>query len=248
MKGYMDKEDRLHDFFVTFVEAFGRCISAGIAIIDVEEEKFVCVSDNYSRLTNSSVAYIEEVGFKWYDDVFDQESIITLKAIDLKFKSMISSGMKELDEDFTFTCVLRLKNTRRKNALVQYTITPLCIHLDGLKHLMLTTMQYTHFKNQGHLEVGTKEGVFLYDSVTNVWERRASFHVSDADSDLVAFSLRGLSGKEIAKQKFVTDEAVKSQKSRMYIRFGVSSMEEAIGKLFNMGLQGMHWLRKLKKK
>ena len=247
MKEYNDKEDR-YDNIVAMVDAFGRCVSAGIAVIDIDEENFLCVSDNYARLTHSSVERIKEKGFKWFDDIFDQESIRTLKVIDSKFKSVINKGETVYETDFTFTCVLRLKNMGTKNALVQYTITPICKGEDGQMRLMLTTMQFTHFKDQGHLKAGSKEGLFFYDSVTNTWTKRAHLHVTESETDLLAYALRGLSGKEIAEMKSVSGEAIKSQKGRMYDRYGVSSMEEAIGRLFNIGMQCVHWLRRLNNK
>ena len=247
MKEHSDKEKR-YDNIVAIVDAFGRCVSTGIAVIDMDAENFLCVSDNYARLTHSSVERIKEKGFKWFDDIFDQESIRTLKAMDSKFKSVINKGETVSETDFTFTCVLRLKNMGKKNELVQYTITPICKGEDGQMRLMLTTMQYTHFKDQGHLKVENKEGLFFYDSVSSIWTKQACLYVTESDSELLAYALRGLSGKEIAEMKSVSDEAIKSQKGRMYDRYGVSSIEEAIGRLFNMGMQCVHWLRKLNKK
>lgn len=247
MEEYNDKEERYNNI-VAIVDAFGRCVSTGIAVIDMDAENFLCVSENYARLTHSCVERIKEKGFKWFDDIFDQESIRTLKAIDSKFKSVIDKGETVSEADFTFTCVLRFKNTGKKNELVQYTITPICKGEDEQMRLMLTTMQYTHFKDQGHLKAGNKEGLFFYDPVTNIWTKQSLLNVTESESELLAYALRGFSGKEIAEMKSVSDEAIKSQKGRMYDRYGVSSIEEAIGRLFNMGMQCVHWLRKLNKK
>lgn len=229
------KDDQFQTIF-EIIQSLGSCTSVGLAVFDVENKRFACVTEHFLQITNSNLSMLQTEDYHWFDRTFDSESVNLLK----EMKSQIESFRyrDEIISRFTFSCTLAMKSSTKNKCFLHYMATPL-LELKPEEQIrwMLISVQISSSAHVGELCMQMDKNYRIYDVKGQTWRVADKKCMNRYDLDLLSMSVQGLSQQEIADTKSVSLNAVKAHRRRLFTRQGVSSIEASIGKMYTEGFQ-----------
>lgn len=232
------KDDQFQTIF-EIIQSLGCCTSVGLAVLDVENKRFACVTEHFLQITNSNLSMLQTEDYHWFDRTFDSESVNLL----MEMKSQIESfGYRnESISRFTFSCTLAMKSLTKNKCFLHYMATPL-LNLKPEEQIrwMLISVQISSSAHVGELCMQVDKNYRIYDVKGQTWRVADKKCMNRYDLELLSMSVQGLSQQEIADTKSVSLNAVKAHRRCMFTRQGVSSIESSIGKMYTEGFQNTY--------
>ena len=221
------------------IQSLGCCTSVGLAVLDVENKRFACVTEHFLQITNSNLSMLQTEDYHWFDRTFDTESVNLL----MEMKSQIESFKyrNESISRFTFSCTLAMKSLTKNKCFLHYMATPLLdLKPEEQIRWMLISVQISSSAHVGELCMQVDKNYRIYDVKGQTWRVADKKCMNRYDLELLSMSVQGLSQQEIADTKSVSLNAVKAHRRRMFTRQGVSSIESSIGKMYTEGFQNTY--------
>lgn len=231
-----DQKDNQLRMIFEIIKSLGCCTSVGLAVLDVENKRFACVTEHFLQITNSNLSMLQAENYQWFDRTFDLESVNLLMVM----KSQIESFRYRDDiiSRFTFSCTLALKASTKNKSFLHYMVTPLLeLKTEEQMRWMLISVQISSSAHVGELCMQVDKNYRIYDVKGQTWRVADKKCMNRYDLDLLSMSVQGLSQQEIADTKSVSLNAVKAHRRRLFTRQGVSSIEASIGKMYTEGFQ-----------
>ena len=233
LSSYPDDVKTAIVFMTNMTKSFCRCCMQGIAIFDLKRNRFVCVSENFGLLANSPAENVLNDGIKWFEEVFDTDSISLFQEMGSKWWFLIRSNTHSVNS-YTISCDVKLK---KMNRTLFYSTTPIYIDKANGEGFFLDMMSVSSHNECSNLKITKERDVAELLMADDFTEIISDSGISNDDKRIILLSARGMSQEEIANVVNMSVDTVKAHKKRLYKQYGISTMRELLVKIFNMGNQ-----------
>ncbi|WP_158824847.1 response regulator transcription factor [Mucilaginibacter lacusdianchii] len=216
--------------YLDVVRSFSRLTYESVYIIDYERMGFEYVSENPLFLCGYSV---EEVLLMGYDFYFknvpetDLQLLTTINNAGFDFYDKLPPADRML---YSITYDFHLNSKDGRQLLINHKLTPLSLNANHKMQKAMCVVSLSHRKNAGnvHIYKHGSEDRWELDTVTSVWHKSLKPQLSSRELEILRFHARGFSINEIAEKIFVVPDTVKYYRRRIFDKFDVNNMAEAL--------------------
>lgn len=132
--------------------------------------------------------------------------------------------------DYTISYDFNLKNLDGKTFLINHKLTPLYLTEDGKLWKAMCVVSLFFEQKSGNIKVyknGTDK-VIEYDLEKNYWRKEDKINLSEREIEILHYSIKGYTVKEISNHIFVSPETVKFHRKKLFVKLNVHNISEAI--------------------
>jgi len=225
-----DDERSAPSDYLDAVKAFSRLTYESVYVINYETMTFEYVSDNPLFLCGLSTAEVLAMGYEFYFKHVPEGDLALLNIINeagFDFYKSIPGDDKML---YSITYDFHLVNRDGKTILVNHKLTPLLLTRDKRMWKAMCIVSLSHHKAAGNVCIhkqGSDE-ILELDVSRKVWIKSVKPVLTEREIEVLRLHAQGLSINEIAERVFVTADTVKYYRRRIFERFGVETMVEAL--------------------
>lgn len=212
------------------IKAFARVTYKSIYVINYKEKGFEYVSENPLFLCGHTAAEIKEMGYLFYFKYVleeDQDLLLKINTVGFDFYEKIPLEERKIH---TISYDYHLKNQGGKIFLINQKLTPLFLTDDGKIWKAICIISLSNEQSSGNIKI-FKEGenkIFKYDLKGNFWKKEEKINLSSREKEVLRFSIRGFTIKEIAENIFVSPDTVKFHRRKLFDKLEVANISEAI--------------------
>ena len=216
--------------YIEAIIAFARTTNKSIYIIDYEKKGFEYVSDHPLFLCGNSAEEVLEMGYEFYLNHVPEEDVKLLLKINTIgfdfFKELPVSNRKEYTISYDFL----LKTAQGKPILINQKLTPLFLTEKGEIWKALCIVSLSTKQKSGNISIhkNGSDQIFKYDLKQEVWKTRTRIKVSDREKEILQLAIRGFDINEIAEKLFISPNTVKFHRKKMFEKFEVTNISDAI--------------------
>ncbi len=216
--------------YLEAVIAFARTTNKSVYVIDYEKKGFEYVSDNPLFLCGHTAEEVRKMGYNFYFKYVpaqDLELLLKINTIGFDFYEQ----QPVLDrKEYTISYDFLLKTSDGKPILINQKLTPLFLTEKGKLWKALCTVSLSTNQNSGNITIhkyGYNE-IFKYDLKGGYWETSYKLRLSNREKEILRYSIRGLNINDIAEILFISPDTVKFHRKKLYVKFEVTNISEAI--------------------
>jgi len=211
-------------------DAISKMTYKNIYMIDFYKWAFPYVSPNPFFLCGMPAEQVKELGYEFYLRCIPQGDLTLLAEI----TRAAFSFMKRVPSDellkYTVSCNFHLIQTNSSTErLFNHLCTPVELTKDGKIWLALCTVIPTS-EPSGVAQI-FKAGSDIslsYDMKSGKWKQNQNLKLKETEKEIILLSALGFKTKEIADELLRSAETIKAYKHRIYQKFEVKNMSEAI--------------------
>ncbi|SFH23336.1 response regulator transcription factor [Pedobacter insulae] len=225
------EEDRVQQtHYLEAVKAFSQLTYESIYVIDYEKMAFEYVSDNPLFLCGHSAAEVLNLGYQFYFQHVPEQDLKLLDQINEAgfdfFKNLPASDKRQ----YSITYDFHLVNKDGRKILINHKLTPLFLTSDGRMWKAICIVSISHHKNAGHVVIYKQgsEQKWELSLGTSIWHKSIKPQLTKREIEILRLHAQGLTINQIAEKIFVATDTVKYYRRRIFERFGVSNMVEAL--------------------
>lgn len=212
------------------IEAFARTTNKSIYVIDYEKKGFEYVSDNPLFLCGHTSEEVTQMGYEFYfKHVPEKDLELLLKINTVGFDFYEKIPLEERKE-YTISYDFHLQTEEGKKILINQKLTPMFLTEKGKIWKAICIISLSTQQNSGNITIyknGGNESV-KYDLNADHWITVEKIELSDREKEILQYSIRGYAINEIAENIFVSPETVKFHRKKLFVKFDVANISEAI--------------------
>lgn len=216
--------------YLDTVKAFERLSNNSIYIIDYKEKGFEYVSDNPLLLCGHSSKEVQEMGYEFYFKyVIKKDLELLLKINQLGFDFYETIPLKER-KNYSISYDFHLKNREGKKILINQKLTPLFLDGNGKIWKAICLVSLSSSNTSGNIKIYKKgnQKFLEYNEKNCIWQPIKAIEISDREKEILQLSIRGFKINEIAEKIFLSSNTVKFHRKKLFEKFEVSNITEAI--------------------
>ena len=216
--------------YIETIEAFARTTFNSVYVIDYNKKSFEYVSENPLFLCGHSALEVKEMGYDFYFKyVPEKELELLLKINTAGFDFFAKTPITERKK-YSISYDFHLKTTEDKQILINQKLTPLFLNENGKIWKAICIVSLSSQQNSGNITIHKNDGseIFSYNLDTNYWKKQQKIELSDREIEILRHSIRGYSINEIAEKIFVSSDTVKFHRKKVFEKFDVANISEAI--------------------
>lgn len=228
----LDEEDyeRLQDYLAP-IRAQARITYQSIYVIDYFSQQFEYVSENPLFLCGLSPQTVQNMGYAFYLEKViptDYDLLIKINKVGFDFfqSTPIADRLKYyISYDFHIQ-----ENEDKPPVLINHRLTPIIINKHGKVWKALCIVSLSVKQSAGNILVG-KEGTnsfFRYDLDKDLWTEEEKIILSEREKDIIKLSARGLNINDIGSILFLSSDAVKYHRRKLFQKLNANTINEAI--------------------
>ncbi|MRN16457.1 LuxR family transcriptional regulator [Riemerella anatipestifer] len=221
--------DQLKDY-ISVVDAFARLSYKSIYVIDYQNQSFEYVSNNPLFLCGLSSQEVKELGYAFYFRNVkkeDLELLMKINEVGFLFYERIPIEERKL---YTISYDFHLINERNKPVLVNHKLTPIFLNEKGKIWKAMCLVALSSNQTEGNIIISKQgsEDFWKFNLDTNIWEKEQKVKLSEREFNILELSARGFTINEIAEKIFVSSDTVKFHRRKIFDKFNVQSISEAL--------------------
>jgi DNA-binding CsgD family transcriptional regulator len=212
------------------IKAFARTTYKSIYIIDYQVKGFEYVSANPLFLCGHTPEEVQRMGYGFYFKYVPETDLDLLLRINTLGFDLYEKQPMEERLLYSITYDFRLRNQEGKDLMINQKLTPLFLTETGQVWKALCVISLSNEQHAGNVKVhkqGTDE-VMLYDFDAECWRVQEKIKLSEREQEILQYSSRGFSIKEIAEALFVSPDTVKFHRRKMFEKLEVANISEAL--------------------
>lgn len=216
--------------YIEAIKAFSRTTYSSLYVIDYEKKGFDYVSDNPLFLCGHTSEEVREMGYEFYFKYVPQEDLELLLKINTIGFDLYETKPIEERKDYTISYDFLLKTKEGKSILINQKLTPIFLNEDGKVWKALCVVSLSTKLKSGNITVYKKgRGViYKYDLEGDYWKTLEEMKLTDREKEIIHYSIRGYTIKEIAEKIFVSPDTVKFHRKKLFEKLDVTNISEAI--------------------
>lgn len=216
--------------YLDTIEAFARTTYNSVYVVDYEKKGFEYVSDNPLFLCGHTAEEIKEMGYEFYFKYVpekDLELLLKINTVGFDFYEKIPF---EERKDYTISYDFLLKTGEGKKILINQKLTPLFLTEKGKIWKAICIVSLSTQQRSGNIIIYKNGGnkTFKYDLKADYWKTLGKIELSDREKEILRYSIRGYAINEIAENIFISPDTVKFHRKKMFEKFDVANISEAI--------------------
>lgn len=212
------------------IKAIAKLSTDVICVIDYINNKFEYVSENPLLLCGHTGKDVQSMGYDFYHKYVAEEDLpILFKAKQLSSEFYYKTPIKDR-KDYSLSFDFHLVNAEGNKYLANQKCTPLFLNEDGKLWKSICHISLSSNSNAGNIKIFKKANQkFLeYNEETARWHCAKNFKLTYREKEILQLSLRGFCIDEIAQQLFVSANTVKFHRKKLFEKFEVTNIIEAI--------------------
>ncbi|AFR35294.1 response regulator transcription factor [Riemerella anatipestifer] len=240
INGFFDDRNTFHHLsdndleqlkdYISVVDAFARLSYKSIYVIDYQNQSFEYVSNNPLFLCGLSSQEVKELGYAFYFRNVkkeDLELLMKINEVGFSFYERIPIEERKL---YTISYDFHLINERNKLVLINHKLTPIFLNEKGKIWKAMCLVALSSNQTEGNIIISKQgsEDFWKFNLDTNVWEKEQKVKLSEREFNILELSARGFTINEIAEKIFVSSDTVKFHRRKIFDKFNVQSISEAL--------------------
>lgn len=225
-----DKDfEQLKDY-LSVIDAFARLSYKSVYVIDYQNQSFEYVSDNPLFLCGLSSQEVKELGYAFYFRNVKKEDLKLLMKINEAGFSFYERIPVEERKLYTISYDFHLINERNKPVLINHKLTPIFLNEKGKIWKAMCIVALSPNQTEGNITISKQgcEDFWKFNLDTNTWEKEQKVKLSEREFNILELSARGFTINEIAEKIFVSTDTVKFHRRKIFDKFNVQSISEAL--------------------
>ncbi|ADV44615.1 response regulator transcription factor [Bacteroides helcogenes] len=215
---------------IAMVDAASRTTNQSLYIIDYNKKNFLFVSNNPLFLCGYSPDEVKEMGYGFYLKVVPEEEIGMLMEINEAGFDWLYHHPKEIRLDLTIEYDFHLKNESSMPLMIHHQLTPILLNEEGDIWLALCNVSLSSATGHGNVTMNQRNSSahYEYSFVTRRWKEVNNIALTERESDILRYSIKGLSNTEIGEKLFIDASTVKFHKRKIFDKLHTDNITEAI--------------------
>lgn len=225
-----DKDfEQLKDY-LSVIDAFARLSYKSVYVIDYQNQSFEYVSDNPLFLCGLSSQEVKELGYAFYFRNVKKEDLELLMKINDAGFSFYERIPVEERKLYTISYDFHLINERNKPVLINHKLTPIFLNEKGQIWKAMCIVALSPNQTEGNITISKQgcEDFWKFNLDTNTWEKEQKVKLSEREFNILELSARGFTINEIAEKIFASTDTVKFHRRKIFDKFNVQSISEAL--------------------
>lgn len=221
--------------YMHVIKAFAKTTYNSAYVIDYEKKGFEYVSENPLFLCGYTADEVRELGYAFYfQQVIPEDLDLLIKIYTVGFDFYEQIPVSERRE-YTISYDFHIKNQEGNAFLINQKLTPIFLTNDGKIWKALCIGSLSSEKESGNIKIHRKGSnqIHSYDLTGGFWKLEEKAQLSDREKEIVQWSARGYTIKEIAEALFITEDTVKFHKRKLCQKLQVANISAAIAYVIN---------------
>lgn len=218
------------DDYLKTIEAFARTTYESMYVIDYQKKTFEYVSDNPLFLCGRSAQEVKAMGYDFYFEHVPEEDLQLLLMINTVGFDFFETIPLEDRRNYTISYDFHLIPEKDKRFLIHQKLTPIFLTEKGKIWKALCVVSLSSRQSSGNIRIRKKNSTstFQYDLEGKYWKNIEKERLSERESEILRYSIRGFSIQEIAELLFISPDTVKFHRRKLFEKLQVSNISEAI--------------------
>jgi DNA-binding CsgD family transcriptional regulator len=216
--------------YLEAITAFARTTYNSIYVVDYEKKGFEYVSENPLFLCGHSAKEVKEMGYRFYfEHVPEKDLALLLKINTIGFDFYQKIPIEER-KDYTISYDFHLMTDEGKKILINQKLTPIFLTEKGKIWKAICIASLSSQQLAGNILIYKNGGnkTFQYDLEANYWKTSKKIELSNREKEILRFSIRGYSINEIAEKLFISPDTIKFHRKKIFEKFDVTNISEAV--------------------
>jgi DNA-binding CsgD family transcriptional regulator len=216
--------------YIETAEAFARASYQSVYIVDYRKRGFAYVSDHPFFLCGYTADKVKNMGYGFYLNQVPAGDIDMLVKANAAAFGFFESVAAEDRKYLSMSCDFHLLQPGKHTILINNKATPLACDDEGRIWLVLCVNSLSSQKKSGNviMQKAGDPGKWSFDLGTSVWKRVNDELLSEKEKEILYFSVRGFTMKEIASRLSLSPETIKYHKKNIFRKLHVKSITEAV--------------------
>lgn len=221
---------KLNDYLAP-IRAFARTTYHSIYVIDYFTQGFEFVSSNPLFLCGLSSEEVQDMGYAFYLDKVieeDRQLLIDINQIGFEFYENIPTE-ERLKYHISYDFHIEGFNSTTPT-LINHRLTPIFLNDEGKIWKALCIVSLSHHKDAGHIVITREDDntFYRYDLERSVWLEQEELSLDEREKEIISLSSRGLSVDEIGQKLYLSKDAVKYHRKKLFEKLSVRNISEAV--------------------
>lgn len=214
----------------SILDAITRTSGQSFYVIDFHKRNFAYVSSNPLFLCGRSSEEVKKKGYSFYEEVIPQEDLEMLLEISRKGFEMFYNLPKELRVNFIISYDFRLVQPNRQQLMVNQKVTPILLTDSDEMWLALCIVNLSSCEEPGNVFIRMNGDLhhFRYSFTAKHWYGEDITTLSEREKQVLQLSAEGYANDEIADKLFIDINTVKFHKRKLFEKFNVANITEAV--------------------
>lgn len=231
IKTSIHQSEVILDWTQHLVEAFSRMSFTCLYVIDYTTMTFEYVSPHPLFLCGNTVDEVKEMRYDFYFKHVPENELEMLHAINeegFNFYDKLETE-ERLRYSISYDFHLIHKNGNKK--LVNHQLTPLLLTEEGKLWKAMCMIKTATNTEAGNVIISKQNSdeCWHLDTLTRVWTKFIKPELTQKELETLKKYAQGFSIDEIAQQLFVSLDSVKYYRRKIFDKFEVKNMQEALG-------------------
>lgn len=212
------------------LDAIARASGQSFYVIDYHKRGFAYVSSNPLFLCGRMPGEVLEKGYYFYEEVIPGEDLEMLLEISRKGFELFYRLPKESRINLIISYDFRLIQPDHRQLMVNQKVTPILLTASGEIWLALCTVSLSSSEEPGNVFIRVNGGLhhFRYSFSGKYWYDQKNITLSEREKQVLQLSAEGYANDEIAGKLFININTVKFHKRKLFEKFNVANITEAV--------------------
>lgn len=220
------------------LDAVSRASNKSFYVVDYYKKNFFYVSSNSLFLSGHSADEVLKLGYNFYEKVVPPQDLEMLLEINQKgfffyYQQLVEDRLK-----FTISYDFRLIQPNKHTIMINHKLTPIILTPEGDVWLALCVVGLSSQTKPGNVYVN-QDGVlqrYDYSFRGKNWKEIETVALTEKEKHILQLSTQGITNEQIADLIFVDVNTVKFHKKKIFQKFHVKNIAEAIVFAYNNDL------------
>ncbi|NDV60735.1 helix-turn-helix transcriptional regulator [Bacteroides sp. 519] len=222
--------DSVLGYYKNLLDAISRSSGQSFYVIDYHKKGFAYVSSNPLFLCGRPVEEVLRKGYYFYEEIMSEEDLDMLLEINQKGFGMYHSMPVEKRINMVISYDFHLIQPNRKRLMVNHKLTPILLTDSGEIWLALCIVSLSTNDKPGNVFIRINGGLhhFRYSFAGKRWHNEEIVSLSEREREVLLLSAEGYANDKIGDKLFIDVNTVKFHKRKLFEKFNVSNIAEAI--------------------
>lgn len=230
VKNLSDSDTEQTSNYLWAIEAFARTTYNSVYVIDYQKKGFEYVSGNPLFLCGHTAEEVKQMGYNFYFNYVPEEDLELLIKINTVGFDFYEKILPDERKEYTISYDFHLKTDEGKKILINQKLTPLFLNEEGKIWKAVCIVSLSTQQSSGNITINKNKGneSFKYDLNADTWRTLEKIVLTDREKEILQYSLRGYAIIEIAENIFISPDTVKFHRKKIFEKFNVANISEAI--------------------
>lgn len=220
------------------INAMARVAGYSMYVIDYYKRLFSFVSSNPLFLCGHTPEEVIDMEFSFFEKIMPPEDFELFQEINEKGIDFYNAQPIGGREVLMLSFDLRLIHPNNRLIYVNFKVTPLTVSSDGHLWLSLGLVSLSSQKTVGNAYIINENSAerYEYSPKSKKWNLVKNLTLTAREKEILIYSAQGFTNEQIAQKLFLDVNTIKFHKRKVFDKFGVKNIIEAIRFAYNYKL------------